>query len=70
MPLDGLEVSVVGVADNGDPNVIRYSFGSPLEDPARRWIHFVDGVWQPFAPPAVGETLLLEAPRGALDLLY
>jgi hypothetical protein len=68
--LDGLTLTVLGVNERGEPDVVGYDFDTDLEDPSRRWFHFVDDGWRDFALPAVGETWRLEAPRGPLDFLY
>ncbi len=68
--LNGLTATIVGINAAGDPNLVHYEFDSELEDPGRRWLHWVDGKWREFTPPAIGDTFHLEPPKASLDLFY
>jgi hypothetical protein len=66
--LEGLDIEVVGVAENGQPTDIRYSFAVPLEDAGLRWIAWdwsterLLGGFVPFQVPAVGESATIAGP--------
>lgn len=67
--LDGFEVEIVAVAEDGSPSVISYRFATSLEDPSLRWVSWEKGGFVPFAPPAVGRSLSLPPPIGPFDEL-
>lgn len=65
--LDGMSVEVTGITPDGVPTEAVFRFDRALEDPSLRWVRWSDGVFVPFVPPAVGETLTLPAPRNPLE---
>ncbi len=54
--LTGLTVEVAAVSADGRPLEAAFRFAVPLEDPSLRWLCWRAGAYEPFAPPAVGET--------------
>jgi hypothetical protein len=62
--LPGLSVTVESLDAQGDPQQVLYQFAVPLEDPSLRWMHWQDGVYVPWRPPAAGQTENLPAAHG------
>jgi len=62
------EASVVELTDDARPAVVDFHFAGSLESPTYRWVQFLDGIYEPFEPPELGQTVRLEAPRGPLEM--
>jgi hypothetical protein len=58
--LTGMTVEVTKLTEDGRPAEASFTFSVPLEDDSLRWLQHKDGRFVPFAPPAVGETVVLE----------
>jgi hypothetical protein len=58
--LTGMTVEVTKLTGDGQPAEAAFTFSVPLEDASLRWLQHKDGRFVPFAPPAVGETVVLE----------
>lgn len=65
--LSGLSVEITGLNAAGDPDELLFRFAEPLESPALRWLAWRDGVYVPWQPPSLGETVRLAAPRGLYE---
>jgi hypothetical protein len=52
---------------HGDPNPVLYEFTVPLEDPALRWMPWMDGAYVSWRPPQVGASQTLPPARGIWD---
>lgn len=65
--LAGLSVEVLALDAAGDPNELLFRFDEPLESASLRWLAWKDGVYVPWQPPAVGESIHLAAPKGIYD---
>jgi hypothetical protein len=59
--LAGLVVEVLALTADGRPAAAAFHFALPLEAPALRWFAWQGGVFVPFTPPAVGQTLSVPA---------
>lgn len=59
--LGDVTAEVVTVTDDDRPESVAFHFSTPLEDPSLRWLQWVDGIYAPFEPPRVGESVLLPA---------
>lgn len=57
--LDGLDIEVLSVTDDGRPLRVRFDFAHPLEDPRYRYYHWVDNHFRPLQLPAIGESRTL-----------
>lgn len=57
--LTGMSVEVKKLTEEGWPLEVAYRFNVPLEDPSLVWLDFQDDAYVPFAPPAVGESIML-----------
>jgi len=55
----GATVEVTEVTEDGRPIEIWAHFDVDLEDSSLRWLQWRNGVYAPFEPPAVGETVTL-----------
>jgi hypothetical protein len=55
----GATIEVTEVTDDGRPIDVRVHFSVDLEDPSLRWLQWKHGVYVPFEPPAVGESVVL-----------
>jgi hypothetical protein len=60
----GLSIIVESLDAQGDPEQVLYEFTVPLEDPSLRWMRWQDGVYVPWSPPALGQTLKLPSASG------
>jgi hypothetical protein len=69
IPLGGLTVTVLEAGEDGSPTRILYRFDRSLEDAALRWVSWQDGVYVPFVPPALGETVELAPAIGPFERL-
>ena len=68
--LPGFTITIRGVTEDKRPAAVEYRFAVPLEDESLRWLVWQRGSYRPFAPPAIGESLVLPADRFAFgDLL-
>ena len=61
--LTGLTIRVARLTADGRPAEVAFRFDVPLEDPSLLWLHWVDGRFEPFTPPEVGQTAELAAPK-------
>ncbi len=57
----GMRVEVIGTDSERRPDRALFRFDVPLEDESLRWLQYRDGLYVPFIPPAVGETVTLPA---------
>jgi hypothetical protein len=55
--LTGLSVEITALTADGRPAEATFRFDVPLEDPSLRWLQWTDGAFEPFTPPAIGETV-------------
>jgi hypothetical protein len=55
------DAEVRAVTDDGRPREVAFRFLEPLEAPRYRWMRWGPGGAEPFALPAVGETVVLPA---------
>jgi hypothetical protein len=55
----GAMVEIADVTEDGRPVEVRVHFNVNLEDSSLRWLQWKGGVYVPFEPPAVGETVVL-----------
>jgi hypothetical protein len=55
----GSSVEIADVTVDGRPLEIRVHFNVNLEDPSLRWLQWRHGVYIPFDPPAIGESVVL-----------
>lgn len=60
--------AVVSVDRKGQPVDLIFRFPVPLEDPSLRWITWKGRGFVPFTPPAVGESVVVPVPPGAIGL--
>jgi hypothetical protein len=66
--LEGMTAEVVEITEGGEPREALFRFDVPLNDPSLHWVQWEDGLFVPFDPPAVGETVRLPAPIGVAEL--
>jgi len=64
--LSDVTIEVLEV-DDGLPTAATFRFSVPLEDPDLVWFRWQDGVYVPFTPPAVGETVTIEGARFPME---
>ncbi len=64
--LTGMEVEVTELTDDGRPAVAVFRFDKPLEDESFRWLKWGYGQYEPYTPPAVGQTEIIKAGRPSL----
>lgn len=57
----GMRVEVIGADAERRPDRAVFHFDVPLEDESLRWLQYREGLYVPFTPPAVGETVTLPA---------
>ena len=62
--LPGLSIIVEALDAQGDPEQVLYEFPVPLEDSSLRWMRWQDGVYVPWRPPALGQTVKLPSASG------
>ena len=65
--LEGMSVEITRITPEGAPAEAVFRFDRPLDDPSLRWLRWRDGVYVPFVPPAVGESVTLPASRSPLE---
>ncbi len=63
-----MTVEVERITESGEPREVLFRFDVPLNAPSLRWVQWEDGIYVPFEPPAVGETIRLPAPIGVTEL--
>ena len=63
------ETRVLKLTADARPVVVEFRFAEPLESDSYRWVYFDDGVYHPFEPPELGQTVRLPAPRGPLEMV-
>ncbi len=57
--LGDMQVTVLALTADGRPATAAFHFAAPLEDTALRWVTWQSGVYVPWTPPAVGQTVTL-----------
>ncbi len=57
--LTGLTIEITALTEDGRPAEAAFRFATTLEDPSFRWVQWKDGVYVPFAVPAVAQTIAL-----------
>ena len=62
-----LEIEIRALKQPGNPQILRYRFAQPLENPSLRWLRFEDRTYVPWSPPRVGESVVLPPGRGIFD---
>jgi hypothetical protein len=65
--LTGMTAEVGALTDDGRPVEVAFRFDVPLEDPSLLWLCYRGTRFEPFTPPAVGESLTIRI-GGLLDL--
>jgi hypothetical protein len=66
--LEGMTTEVLEITESGEPREVLFTFDAPLEDDSLRWVQWEDGLFVPFEPPALGETVRLPAPYGVTEM--
>ncbi len=66
--LEGMTVRIEALTADQRPRVVVFRFDRTLEDPSLRWLSWRDGVFVPFTPPRLGETIRLPRTVGPLDM--
>jgi hypothetical protein len=61
--LTGMTVEIRELTLDGQPAKAAFTFSVPLEDPSLRWLQYKDGSFVPFTPPAIGESVVLQAEK-------
>ena len=61
--LDSLTIEILEITEDGRPHEVAFHFDRELENEFFRWIRWEDGIYVPFHPPRVGETVTLPAIR-------
>jgi hypothetical protein len=59
--LTGMAVEIRKLTGDGRPAEAAFTFAVALEDPSLRWLQYKDGSFVPFIPPAVSQTVVLQA---------
>jgi hypothetical protein len=59
--LTGMTVEIKELTGDGRPAKAAFTFAVPLEDPSLRWLQYKDGDFIPFTPPAIGQSVVLQA---------
>jgi hypothetical protein len=52
--LPGVTIEATALTPDHRPAEVRFTFGKSLNDPSLRWLAWENGVYVPFAVPAVG----------------
>jgi hypothetical protein len=55
----GTTIQIIEASEAGRPTEIEVDFRQDLDDPVFIWLQWKNGVYQPFRPPAVGDTVTL-----------
>jgi len=63
--LSDMNIKVLALTSDQRPAKVAFHFALSLEDPSLRWLQWAKGVYVPFVPPSVGQTLTL-APSSLL----
>lgn len=63
----GMAATIRSRTPAGAPATVRFRFATPLESQSRRWVRFEGGGFEPFVPPAPGESTSLPAPPWPLE---
>lgn len=63
--LGDMQVEVLALTAGGRPATAAFHFAAPLEAAAHRWVIWRAGVYVPWTPPALGQTLTLPGSLGA-----
>jgi hypothetical protein len=66
--LEGLKIEVLDTMPDGRVNKARFAFDTPLDAPSFKFYYWLDGGFQPFTPPAVGEQQVMPVASIALGL--
>jgi len=59
--LTGMTVEIIELTGDGRPAKAAFTFAVPLEDPSLRWLQYKGGSFVTFTPPAIGESVILQA---------
>lgn len=59
--LTGLTIEILQARQDGRPAVARFDFERAFDDPTCRFFEFADGVYRPWTPPALGQSVVLPA---------
>ena len=59
--LTGMTAEIRELTGDGRPVEAAFTFAVVLEDPSLRWLQYKNGSFVPFTPPAVGQTVVLQA---------
>jgi hypothetical protein len=62
-----MTAEVIAMTGDGRPAEAAFRFDVPLEDPSLEWLCYRGGRFEPFTPPAVGESRVIRI-GGLLDL--
>ena len=58
-----LGIEVTEVTEDGRPLIARFTFAKSIDDPSMYWLQFTEDGFIPFAPPAVGEGVVIPGVR-------
>jgi hypothetical protein len=61
--LTGMTVEILELTGDNRPAKAAFTFAVPLEDPSLRWMQYKDGSFISFTPPAIGESVVLQAEK-------
>jgi hypothetical protein len=62
LDLTDLQISVREVTEDGRPAAVAFQFATPLENDALRFMVLAERGYEPFTPPAIGETVRVARP--------
>lgn len=63
----GMTATVLSETPAGTPATVRFRFASALEAASRSWVQYRDGRFEPFVPPAVGDSQELPLALGPFE---
>jgi phage baseplate assembly protein gpV len=58
-----MTVEILELTGDNRPAKAAFTFAVPLEDPSLRWMQYKDGSFISFTPPAIGESVVLQAEK-------
>jgi len=67
--LEGMTVTVTALMSDGRPAEALFAFEQSLEDPQLKWFRWRNGAFEPFQPPAPGESMWIPRTRPLLPFL-
>jgi hypothetical protein len=59
--LTGMTAEIRELTGDGRPAEAAFTFAVVLEDPSLRWLQYKNGNFVPFTPPAIGQSVVLQA---------